>query len=99
MKEGANAADMTIEAFDRAGLKADYDPNGTYGFYLKTITSPFDGRVLGWDNATQMYWQLFVNGKSSSLGASGVTLKAGDVVTWVYSATARASRLCPRPSR
>ena len=84
---GANAADMTIEAFDRAGLKADYDPNGTYGFYLKTITSPFDGRVLGWDNATQMYWQLFVNGKSSSLGASGVTLKAGDVVTWVYSAT------------
>ncbi len=87
MKEGANAADMTIEAFDRAGLKADYDPNGTYGFYLKTITSPFDGRVLGWDNATQMYWQLFVNGKSSSLGASGVTLKAGDVVTWVYSAT------------
>ena len=87
MKEGANAADMTIEAFDRAGLKADYDPNGTYGFYLKTITSPFDGRVLGWDNATQMYWQLFVNGKSSSLGASGVTLKSGDVVTWVYSAT------------
>ncbi|MFR4802050.1 MAG: hypothetical protein ACLT98_01080 [Eggerthellaceae bacterium] len=50
-----------------AGIEAKYDPDGAYGFYLETITSPYDGRVLGWDEATGRYWQLFVNGEASSV--------------------------------
>lgn len=84
MTEGANAADMTIKAFEAAGITADYDPDGTYGFYLNTITSPFDGRVLGCDDNTKKYWQLFVNGKPAAKGASEIKLRVGDTVAWYY---------------
>ena len=86
MEEGATAAAMTVEMFERHGIAADYDPDGACGFYLKTITSPFDGRVLGRDAATGKYWQLFVNGEASEIGAGSVALAAGDVVTWAYAA-------------
>lgn len=85
LNEGATAADASEAAFAAAGLKADYGV-GQYGWYLNTITSPFDGRVLGWDQATGRYWQLFVNGKASDVGASGVVLQPGDSVIWSYSA-------------
>lgn len=42
LKEGSTAADLSEQLFKQAGLKADYDPNGTYGWALNTITSPFD---------------------------------------------------------
>ena len=86
LSEGATAADLTIKAFEESGLEAVYDPDGLYGFNLTTITSPFDGRTLGWDEATGCYWQLFVNGAVSGLGASSVALSDGDEVTWCYSA-------------
>ncbi len=82
---GATAADLSEMVFKAAGLTADYGV-GDYGWYLNTIASPTDGRVLGWDAATGKYWQLFVNGKASELGASGVVLAEGDSVVWCYSA-------------
>ena len=85
MEDGSTAADASEQLFKRAGLTADYG-TGSYGWYLNTITSPYTGDALGWDQATGKYWQLFVNGEASELGAGGVTLKAGDVVTWAYSA-------------
>ena len=85
MEDGSTAADASEQLFKRAGLTADYG-TGDYGWYLNTITSPYTGDALGWDQATGKYWQLFVNGTASELGAGGVTLKAGDVVTWAYSA-------------
>ena len=85
MEDGSTAADASEQLFKRAGLTADYG-TGDYGWYLNTITSPYTGDALGWDQATGKYWQLFVNGEASELGAGGVTLKAGDVVTWAYSA-------------
>ena len=86
LKEGSTAADLSEQLFKQAGLKADYDPNGTWGWALNTITSPFDkGRKLGYDSATGAYWQLFVNGSASEAGAGGYTLKDGDSVVWCYS--------------
>ncbi len=88
LEEGATGADLTLATFERAGLVADYDPDAAYGFYLKSITSPFDESLtLGWDQATGRYWQLFVNGKPSNVGATGVKLSAGDVITWAYSSS------------
>lgn len=86
MKEGDAADALIVAALERAKLVADYDPEGPYGFSLNSITSPFDGRVLGWDAATGKYWQLFVNGEASEIGAGSVALAAGDVVTWAYAA-------------
>lgn len=82
---GPTAADATEALFKEAGLEADCGV-GDYGFYLNTITSPYTGERLGWDQATGKYWQLFVNGKASDVGASGVMLKAGDAIVWAYSA-------------
>lgn len=53
LKEGSTAADLSEQLFKQAGLEADYDPNGTWGWALNTITSPFDkDRKLGYDPAT-----------------------------------------------
>ena len=86
LKEGSTAADLSEQLFKQAGLKADYDPNGFWGWALNSITSPFDsGRTLAYDPATGAYWQLFVNGSASAVGAGGYTLKDGDSVVWCYS--------------
>ena len=85
LKEGSTAADLSEQLFRQAGLKADYDPNGSWGWALNSITSPFDaGRTLAYDPATGAYWQFFVNGQAANVGAGNYTLKAGDKVTWVY---------------
>lgn len=86
LKEGSTAADLSEQLFRQAGLKADYDPNGSWGWALNSITSPFDaGRTLAYDPATDAHWQLFVNGSVSAVGAGGYTLKDGDSVVWCYS--------------
>lgn len=86
LKEGSTAADLSEQLFKQAGLTTDYDPNGTWGWALNTITSPFDkDRKLGYDSATGAYWQLFVNGSAFEVGAGGYTLKDGDSVVWCYS--------------
>lgn len=85
LKEGSTAADLSEQLFKQAGLTTDYDPNGTWGWALNTITSPFDkDRKLGYDSATGAYWQLFVNDSASAVGAGGYTLKDGDSVVWCY---------------
>lgn len=87
LDEGATAADLSEELFKRTGLKADYDPDGSLGWVLNSITSPFDaGQKLAYNtNGDYKYWQLFVDGTSSQLGAGGVTLKDGMSVVWCYS--------------
>ena len=86
LREGSTAADLSEQLFKQAGLKADYNPNGSWGWALNSITSPLDsGRTLAYDPATGAYWQLFVNGSASEVGAGGYTLKDGDSVVWCYS--------------
>ena len=86
LKNGSTAADLSEELFKQACLKADYDPNGSWGWVLNSITSPFDAdRTLAYDYATGAYWQLFINGVAASVGAGGYTLEAGDSIVWCYS--------------
>lgn len=86
LKNGSTAADLSEELIKQAGLKADYDPNGSWGWVLNSITSPFDAdRTLAYDHATGAYWQLFINGVAASVGAGNYKLEAGDSVVWCYS--------------
>lgn len=86
LKNGSTAADLSEELFKQAGLKADYDPNGSWGWVLNSITSPFEpDRTLAYDHATGAYWQLFINGVAASVGAGNHKLEAGDSVVWCYS--------------
>ena len=84
LDEGATAADAFIKLQEKTGFKADYDPNTAYGFYLKSITSPSDGRTLAYDPATYAFWQLFVDGASSSVGASSVKLTQGQKIEFAF---------------
>lgn len=86
LDEGATAADAFVKLQQKTGFKADYDPNTAYGFYLKSITSPSDGRTLAFDPTTYAFWQLFVDGASSSVGASSVKLTQGQKVEFAYTA-------------
>ena len=86
LDEGATAADAFIKLQEKTGFKADYDPNTAYGFYLKSITSPSDGRTLVYDPTTYAFWQLFVDGASSSVGASSVKLTQGQKIEFAYTA-------------
>ena len=86
LDEGATAADAFVKLQQKTGFKADYDPNTAYGFYLKSITSPTDGRTLAYDPTTYAFWQLFVYGASSSVGASSVKLTQGQKIEFAYTA-------------
>lgn len=86
LKNGSTAADLSEELFKQAGLKADYDPNGSWGWVLNSITSPFDvDHTLAYNHTTGAYWQLFINGTAASVGAGKYALEAGDSVVWCYS--------------
>lgn len=86
LDEGATAADAFVKLQQKTGFKADYNPNTAYGFYLKSITSPTDGRTLAFDPTTYAFWQLFVDGASSSVGASSVKLTQGQKIEFAYTA-------------
>lgn len=81
---GSTADALIEQILDAQGL-AHTSGTTEHGYYLSDITSS-DGRTLGYDAATHKYWQLFVNGKASEVGASSVTLGAGDSVALYYSA-------------
>lgn len=81
---GSTADALIEQILDAQGL-AHTSGTTEYGYYLSDITSK-DGRTLGYDAATGKYWQLFVNGKASEVGASSVTLGAGDSIALYYSA-------------
>ena len=85
MVDTATVADATELAFKQSGISADYG-TGAWGWFLNSITSPFDGRTLAWDSTTGAYWKLFIDGKPSDLGAGSVKLKDAKSIAWVYTA-------------
>ena len=85
MVDTATVADATELAFKQSGISAVYGM-GAWGWYLNSITSPFDGRTLAWDSTTGAYWKLFIDGKPSDLGAGSVQLKDAKSIAWVYTA-------------
>lgn len=80
-----STADALIEQVLNACELKHNSSTSAYGYYLSDITSA-DGRTLGYDAATGKYWQLFVNGKPSEVGASSVVLNPGDSIVLYYSA-------------
>ena len=85
MVDTATVADATELAFKQSGISANYG-TGTWGWFLNSITSPFDGRTLAWDSTTGAYWRLFIDDKPSDLGAGSVKLKDAKSIAWVYTA-------------
>ncbi|WP_130813085.1 DUF4430 domain-containing protein [Olsenella sp. Marseille-P4559] len=81
---GSTAADLSEAVFAEKSLV--HKSSATAGYYLSSITSPHDGRTLGWDSSTKRYWQLFVNGRLSDKGAGSVAIADGDEVVWYYAA-------------
>lgn len=85
MVDTATVADATELAFKQSGISADYG-TGAWGWFLNSITSPFDGRTLAWDSTTGAYWKLFIDDKPSDLGSGSVKLKDAKSIAWVYTA-------------
>lgn len=85
VESGSTAADFSEALFGAAGIEADYGES-SWGWSLNTVTSPYSGAVLGYDQATGRFWALFVNGEMAQVGAGSYELKAGDSITWCYTA-------------
>lgn len=84
LQSGATAADLTAMALKASGLKYDLKtPEKDGYFYLSSITSSY-GKSYGWDKESGRYWQLYVNGEYSKVGADQVVLKPGDNIQFVY---------------
>ena len=86
--EGSTAAVLSEELFKQAGIAADVEGD-SYGWYLNSITSPFDESVIlsseEVSSGVWAYWQFFVNGAySADAGASAYVLEPGDSISWVY---------------
>ena len=80
-----STADILIEQVLKDQGLAHTSSTTDHGYYLSDITSS-DGRTLGWDAATGKYWQFFVGGKASEVGAGSVALTPGDSIALYYSA-------------
>ena len=85
VEKDSSAADLIETALKDANLTHTSTYDGPYGYYLSDITST-DGRKLEYDAVTGKYWQLFVDGAASGLGASSVSLSAGTSILLYYSA-------------
>lgn len=85
LPEGSTAVDLTRKVLAESGLTY-VASDSAYGFYLESISSPSTGKVYGYDQATGRYWQLFVNGQLSSVGADAVKLSNDMTICWAYTA-------------
>ena len=84
LQSGATAADLTVTALKDSGLEYELmTPEKDGYFYLSSITSSY-GKKLEWDKESGRYWQLYVNGEYSSVGADQVALKPGDNIQYAY---------------
>ena len=83
-RRGRDGCGCFIKLQEKTGFKAKYEPNTAYGFYLESITSPSDGRTLAYDPTNHAFWQLFVDGASSSVGASSVKLAPGQKIEFAF---------------
>ena len=82
---GLTAADVTRAALANSGLT--YDVQTTeYGLYLASIDSPLTGETLGYDQATGAFWNLYVEGEPSAVGADSVALDEQHEIVWTYGA-------------
>ena len=82
---GLTAADVTRAALANSGLT--YDVQTTeYGLYLASIDSPLTGETLGYDQATGAFWNLYVDGEPSAVGADSVALDEQHEIVWTYGA-------------
>jgi len=85
-EDGTDGWTISKEAFEQLSLSYEAQEGGEYGAYLETITRPEDGVALGYDETTGQYWQIFVNGTASDMGASSIMPTDGTVIEWKYSA-------------
>ena len=86
LKAGSTAKDL----LEQTGLKLKATEE-SWGWYLRGITSPLDGKTYcGSDAATNSYWRFYVKGKSDAkykfadVGAGAYELHEGDAVTFMY---------------
>ena len=83
---GTTAAEFTEEMLEQNGVEADIYTPETHGYWmLNAVTSPREADLtLSYNPDTWEYWQFFVNGELSSVGADQYTLEDRDLIIWYY---------------
>jgi hypothetical protein len=84
VERGTTATQLTLSECEKADITCDY-VESSWGNYFNGFAKD-GGEILGWDASTGAYWQLFVDGESSMVGADGVVIDEPTSVTWAYTA-------------
>jgi hypothetical protein len=76
VQAGATVYDAMKQLGDAGKLSFAGQAYPSLGFFVESIN--------GKKNAADYYWILYVNGISSSLGASAARIHSGDAIEWRY---------------
>lgn len=88
LKGESTAAKLSEVFFEKNFDPGTYDIANGEWWALNSVTSPYDGRVLGMvesEPGAWSYWQFFVDGMLAESGADGVLLTSGMSIVWMYS--------------
>lgn len=76
LAEKAAVIDVMNQAKSQGLQLTTKDYGGSLGIFVEAINS------IANDPATGRYWNLYINGKRSSLGASNAAVAPGDAIRW-----------------
>lgn len=77
IKEGSSAYDL-MNQLKNQGLSFSATEYSSLGFFVTEINGVKE------DRKKTTYWTLYINGKESTVGASQLILKEGDLIEWRY---------------
>ena len=82
---GETAADLSLNAFKAAGIKATTSGLGA-AWGIDSLVSPYDKSVVLNSSTAGATWKLFVNGKLVTEPAGSYKITSEDKVVWCYTA-------------
>ena len=82
---GETAADLSVNAFKAAGIKAAISGSGA-AWGIDSLVSPYDKSVVLKSSSVGATWKLFVNGELVTGPAGSYKIASDDKVVWCYTA-------------
>ena len=82
---GETAADLSVNAFKAAGIKAATSGSGA-AWGIDSLVSPYDKSVVLKSSNVGATWKLFVNGELVTGPAGSYKIASDDKVVWCYTA-------------
>lgn len=78
LAQNQHVSDVLLEAKKQGLALVTKDYGGSLGLFVEAMNGVANS------TSTNLYWQFYINGTKSSVGASSASVKANDTITWKY---------------